>query len=228
MQDNWIKLHRELIKKPIWLKSTPQQKTILITLLSMVNWKLNGWEWKGKKYKCNPGQMITSLNSIKKACGTGISIRNIRTALVRFEKLVFLTNQTTKHYDEGTLITISNWNKYQYTTDTPTDIPLTHPRHTPDTPPTTIEERKEDKERKIDKRKQVFFNDLIPHTEKYGKMTVRKFYDYWTEINKSGTRMRFEMESTWELSKRLARWKYNNFNKTGPPEISGPFNMDKQ
>lgn len=226
MQDNWIKLHRELIKKPIWLKSTPQQKTILITLLSMVNWKSNGWEWKGKKYSCNPGQMITSLNSIKKACGTGISIRNIRTALVRFEKLGFLTKQTTRHYDEGTLITIGNWGKYQSLTDIPTDIPLTYPRHTPDKPLTTIEEGKESKEGKIDKRKQVFFNNLIPHTEKYGKKTVRKFYEYWTELNKSGTKMRFEKEGTWELGKRLARWKDNNFNKSGPPE--GPFDMDKR
>jgi hypothetical protein len=57
-----------------------------------------------------PGQMITSLESIKNKCGDGISFQNIRTALKRFETLGFLTNKSTKH---NRLITIVNWNTYQ-------------------------------------------------------------------------------------------------------------------
>ncbi|MCA5964224.1 hypothetical protein LC724_33295 [Blautia sp. RD014234] len=33
----WIKIHRELLDKPIWQLSTPEQKSILITLLLMAN-----------------------------------------------------------------------------------------------------------------------------------------------------------------------------------------------
>jgi hypothetical protein len=37
-----------------------------------------------------------------------------------------------------------------------------------------------------------------------------EFSDYWTEPNKSGTKMRFEGEKTWDLGRRLARWAANN------------------
>lgn len=106
----WISVHRKLIQKPIWLNSTPEQKTILITLLLMANHEENEWEWKGQKYIVKPGQMITSLNSIVEKCGKGITTQNVRTALVRFEKLNFLTNESTK---QNRLITIVNYQKYQ-------------------------------------------------------------------------------------------------------------------
>jgi hypothetical protein len=85
----YIKIWRELFIKPIWINSTPEQKTILITLLSMANFQENEWEWKGEKYKCKPGQFVTSLESITKACGKGVTIQNVKTAIKRFEKLIF-------------------------------------------------------------------------------------------------------------------------------------------
>jgi len=108
--EGWLKLYRCLIEKPIWKLSTPAQKTILITLLCMVNHDAEEWEWKGKKYICKPGQKITSLDKIRKECGKGVSIQNIRTAFVRFEKLEFLTYESTK---ESRLVTILNWELYQ-------------------------------------------------------------------------------------------------------------------
>lgn len=106
----WIKLHRKLMDKAIWLESTPEQKSILITLLMMANHKENEWEWQGGRFKAEPGQFITSLEGIASKCGKGISIQNVRTALKRFEKYGFLTNQST---NRNRLITIINWNNYQ-------------------------------------------------------------------------------------------------------------------
>ena len=108
----WLKLYRVLIQKPIWKQSTPEQKAILITILCMVNHEEQEWEWQGRKYICKPGQVITSLEKIRQACGKGISIQNVRTALARFEKLGFLTNESTK---ESRLITVLNWELYQST-----------------------------------------------------------------------------------------------------------------
>lgn len=39
-----------------------------------------------------------------------------------------------------------------------------------------------------------------------------EFFDYWTEPNKSNTKMKFEMEKTWHLGRRIARWANNGFN----------------
>ena len=108
--DNWLKLHRDLMDKPIWKSSTPEQKTILITLLMMANYYENEWEWKGLPFKAKPGQFVTSLQSIVGNAGKGISIQNVRTALKRFEKYGFLTDESTK---VNRLITIVNWGVYQ-------------------------------------------------------------------------------------------------------------------
>ncbi|MDD9149235.1 hypothetical protein OYT88_11790 [Sporolactobacillus sp. CQH2019] len=110
MQKGWIKIYRELIDKPIWAESTPEQKTILITLLCMANHEEKEWEWKGRKYVVKPGQMITSLPSIAKKSGRGISAQNVRTALNRFKVYEFLTDEST---NKSRLITIVNWGKYQ-------------------------------------------------------------------------------------------------------------------
>jgi hypothetical protein len=46
---------------------------------------------------------------------------------------------------------------------------------------------------------------------------VKAFKNYWSEKNRSGTKQRWEMEKTFELSRRLSTWFRNaqKFNKTG-------------
>lgn len=76
----------------------------------------------------------------------------------------------------------------------------------------------EQKKKKADKdaakaatltRKDSFYKSLIPFVGKYQKEMIRAFYDYWSEFDASGTRMRFELERTWELEIRLAKWSNN-------------------
>ena len=64
-------------------------------------------------------------------------------------------------------------------------------------------------------RKERFYESLVPFVEKYGAAMIREFYDYWSEMNKSQTKMRFEQQPTWETSLRLVTWakRDNNFNK---------------
>jgi len=114
MSQSWIKLWRILFNKPIWLNSTPQQKVVLITLMGMANAFQKSWEWGGKPYKCEAGQFVTSLEGIQKRCGKGVSIKNIRTALKRFENFGFLANESTK---QNRLISICNWETYQNSKD---------------------------------------------------------------------------------------------------------------
>jgi len=107
----WIKLYRCLTEKAIWADTTPEQKAILITLLLMANHKEQEWIWKGRKFKAKPGQFVTSLENIAIKAGKGVSVKNVRTALDKFEKLGFLANESTK---TGRLITIVNWEEYQH------------------------------------------------------------------------------------------------------------------
>ena len=58
----------------------------------------------------------------------------------------------------------------------------------------------------LPKRKEEFYNSLVPYFEQYGKETVLSFFTYWTEPNRSHTKMRYELEKTWDVSLRLATW----------------------
>lgn len=112
MSDNgWIKLYRELIDKPIWINSTPEQNRILITLLCMANHKPGTWVWNGTPQKVNAGQFITSVQSIIDKCKCkSITRQKVRTALEKFEKYGFLTIETN---NQSTLVTVVNWQYYQ-------------------------------------------------------------------------------------------------------------------
>lgn len=55
-----------------------------------------------------------------------------------------------------------------------------------------------------------FKREVNTHTQ-YPESLRQEFEDYWTEPNKSGTKMKFEMEKTWHLGRRLARWANSPF-----------------
>lgn len=58
----------------------------------------------------------------------------------------------------------------------------------------------------VEARCSKFYDSLVPYMEKYGKKMIRRFYDYWTEPTRSGKKLRFELERTWSLQRRLATW----------------------
>lgn len=60
--------------------------------------------------------------------------------------------------------------------------------------------------RTIEQRQKEFYDTLLPYIGKYPKEMLRKFYNHWSELNKPRTKMRYEMEKTWEVGKRLATW----------------------
>lgn len=59
------------------------------------------------------------------------------------------------------------------------------------------------------KRREEFKKTLFPFVGKYGERMIEAFFSYWGELNKSETKMRFEMQKTWEIGLRLATWAKN-------------------
>lgn len=66
-----------------------------------------------------------------------------------------------------------------------------------------------------------FYKLLVPFVEKYGKDTVREFYEYWTEKSKTGKRLRFEDEKFFDVSRRLATWSGRKFKKINIQQKGG-------
>lgn len=45
----------------------------------------------------------------------------------------------------------------------------------------------------------------------YPQPLLEEFVSYWTEPNRSKTKMRFELQKTWDLSRRLSTWAKNDY-----------------
>ena len=72
----------------------------------------------------------------------------------------------------------------------------------------------------IEEREKKFKESLFPFTKyaknpegMYAPEIIKEFFEYWKEPNKSKSKMRFEMEKTWDLKLRLVRWGNNDFGK---------------
>ncbi len=60
----------------------------------------------------------------------------------------------------------------------------------------------------IHERKEVFKAQIREFAYTYPNQAkeFHKFFDYWTEKNENGRKMRWEKQKTWDLSRRLATW----------------------
>jgi len=67
-------------------------------------------------------------------------------------------------------------------------------------------------------RKENFIESVMMIME--DQKTADDFVKYWTEANKTQTKMRFELEKTWNLDLRFARWKNNTKRWTKPKPAS--------
>ena len=69
----------------------------------------------------------------------------------------------------------------------------------------TLDERKKE----LDRRARNFYEELDEFKSKYPVEMIQEFWLYWSEPNKSFTKMRYETRQTWQLWRRLVIWKTN-------------------
>lgn len=67
----------------------------------------------------------------------------------------------------------------------------------------------------IERRTQKFYEEIAKYSKQYDKKMLRDFFEYWSEPTKSKKQIRYELERTWDLSRRLKTWQRNEdkFNK---------------
>ena len=63
----------------------------------------------------------------------------------------------------------------------------------------------------LEKRKFEFMKTVAEYRGAYTDSMLQHFFEYWTEPNKSKTKMRFEQQKTWKISRRLKTWKRNDY-----------------
>ena len=61
----------------------------------------------------------------------------------------------------------------------------------------------------IEERKQKFALTLKLFVEKYGREFIKDFYLYWSEPTLDNKKLKYELEKTWSLERRLSTWESN-------------------
>ena len=60
-------------------------------------------------------------------------------------------------------------------------------------------------------RKRDFMEECKTFGEKYDHKMINSFYFYWAQENRSGRKMRFELEKTWNTGMRLKNWENRSY-----------------
>jgi len=184
----FIRLHRQMLAWE-WYKN-PVSSRLFIHLLLTANTK----DTNCKGVTIKRGQTVTGRAFLSEALG--LSVSNVRTALKNLENSGEIEIESNTR---GTIITVLNFDKYQVDD---TEQKVAAPVKTT---------------KSIDDRIYDFKSSLVPHLDKYGKTLLKNFSDYWTEKSPRGSKMRFEKEKVFDVSRRLATWSRNNFNNTNQP-----------
>ena len=198
----WVKLHRKIEDNPILRKSKRYSNfEAFIWLLLRANYDQAKVVIGSKIYNLKKGQLITSQKKICKKFGWGNSRLKTFLKLLKNDGMIEV-----RSYKQLTMITLLNWESYQETKSQ-----KKHKRTTTKSQQTTDKK----KERIIKKNKEnEFINKVAAEGLKHVPMLppdmIDDFCNYWTERNMTTKKMRYEMEKTFDISRRLSRWKKNS------------------
>ncbi|WP_424785335.1 hypothetical protein [Prevotella pallens] len=191
---------------------TPNEQLVMLRLLLSVN---------------EDGVVGFSTRKLAELCGlTRQNVRSILTNLSKKGELVIDITTTSNPIDNPTsnprltFVTICNFDTYKVGKRKVTQ--QVTQQVTQDK--TTLSKSK----KSLKEREHEFGASLIPYVEKYSKETIRAFFNYWSEKSKIGAYMRFELEKTWETSKRLQTWaSREKVQKSNTALKSSEMNYDK-
>lgn len=142
------------------------------------------------------GKIVTTQTQL--ATDTGLSIKVVRSCIDKLESGRLMGRLRAGN---NLVLTICEYDNYR-TTKKPKWQTLGRPTGRPKTDD-------------FDTRKQAFTEQLRPYVQVYGRDMVNDFWKYWTEPNKSRTKMRFELQATWDTNLRLETWANNELKRNG-------------
>ena len=210
MDNGFIALSRSLLDSEVF--SSQKMLKIWIWCLLKANYKDNFVPLKigrgEKTVKVERGQFL--FGRFKAEDELFIDGSTIYKIMQKLEEIGNIKIESNNHYS---VITICNYNTYQNISNykVTANEQQTNSKRTANEQPsnTTNKEKKEKKDNNIKERESLFQKTLLPFYAEYSKDTVDEFFNYWSEPNQSKTKMKFELEKTWDLSRRLKTWQKN-------------------
>lgn len=222
----WIKLHRQIRDNPFYKE--PKAMLIWIECLLRANHEGSRTLLRRQMVRLKPGQFVMGGTEFGQSVGIGKS--TVWFWLNQFAADEMLTLEKTS---KGSIVSIKNWEKYQVT-DTSLDANQTQIRRKADYQKNVKNEKNVEEVRGATPSQlaKEFFEDLdvqektitflinkgLP--ENRAREEIQRFVLYWTEPNKSGTKVRWQMEKTFDVKRRLVTWisRIKNFNQSNQPK----------
>ena len=215
MSKGWISLHRKILDNPILTRSrTYSRFEAFVYMLLKANHKDNKVVIGTQLIKVKKGSFITSQKQLMIEFNWGTSRLRSFLELLREDKMIEVKSNAI-----STHITINNYSELQ---GLQTDTKLKPKRNQTDTESeaktnnNVVNNDNNDNNDKISNETK-FCNKVcsIALKEDYGNgeytpELLDAFCGYWSEKNIAGKKMRFEMEKTFDISRRLKRWAKNN------------------
>ncbi len=204
MNEGWVRLYRKFLDWE-WFELSDMVKIFTYFLLKA---NYEDKKWKGIDVK--RGQLITGRKQL--SIDLKMSERKVRTCIERLKLTSEITIKSTNKYS---IITINNYNSYNIKDDEerPTKRPTKDQQKTNKRPQLKKKKKniKNNNKQIIFKKEQEFKKGLEEFSGKYSEKMLDEFSKYWTEPNKSKTKLRWELQPTWDTSRRLANWAKRNF-----------------
>lgn len=215
----WILLHKDI--RNHWLWKNPERLKWWIDILMTVNYEDKEVSIGHRNFVCKRGEALMSIESWAKRWMVSKSAAYNFLMLIRKQNMIRIANETVT-----TRLIVCNFDTYQQPTN---GIQTQNKRITNESRVQLKEEKKEikkEEEKKaaplnLEVREKKFMDDVAEFKDKYPKETLRAFYNYWSEPNQRKTKLRFEMEKTFDIGRRLGKWKDNedtNFGKNPMPK----------
>lgn len=199
----WIKLHRQI--RNHWVFKNADYFKAWVVIISEVNHQSSKVLIEGELIECKRGQSINSLATWVSILGNDWTIQKLRTFLKLLEKDGMINTEGLR---KTTRLTVCNYDSYQ--SEQQADNKQTTSRQQGDNTQLTtnnnVKNNKEENKINIEERKQTFASSLQPYLEKYGREFLNDFYLYWTEPTLNNKKLKYELEKTWSLDRRLSTW----------------------
>lgn len=214
MKEGWICLHRQIREHWIW--TDPEKFQWWIDILLSVNHEPRKVNIGNEIIDCQAGQSVMSLATWAARWKTNKSRVRRFFELLKNDSMI-----DTEGVGKSTRITVCNYAHYQgLRNDSETQVK----RKRNDSETIVTPNNNDNNENNIvigtnkrlsialpvEKRRQHLIDQMTQYRERYGADMLNEFFSYWTELNTNGTKMRFEMERTWETKRRLERWNRHN------------------
>ena len=198
----WISLHRKILDNPILTRGRQYSRfEAFVYMLLKANHKDNEVLIGNQKIQVKKGSFITSQKKLMKEFNWGTSrLRNFLKLLQNDDMIEINTNAI------STYITINNYKALQ---GLQTANKSEANRKQIDSESQTKTNNNVNNDNNVNK-KEIFIKKVFEFEKEYDKETLDEFIDYWTEKNMSGTKMKYEMQKTFDVSRRLKRWVKNS------------------